>query len=191
MRHRVAALLSVRKLPERVYGNDRYAHLAGNVSVCGGYQPLTADPCRAIRLPHLRLGDRPEVNAHHLEALAKVPDPEQATMPCTGAVRGLRWAEAAGLTVGALDSLLGRDAVICKDPAPLRTAGVRASHPVLLPGETHRGAVEGKVHVVHDGAFFDLGAGLTVRAAHYAWDLLDHQLDVRSAPLVVKDADVL
>jgi integrase len=68
---------------------------------------LQRTPCRAIRLPHVRLVDRPELDADHLEALAKALDPDQAAMMWTGAVLGLRWAEAAGLTVSALDSLAG------------------------------------------------------------------------------------
>ena len=49
----------------------------------------------------------------------------------------------------------------------------------------------GKVHVAHHRALLYLGATSTARAVHVIDGLLDHQLDVGAAPLVVQDAHVL
>jgi integrase len=68
---------------------------------------LARTPCRGIRLPHVRLVDLPELGADRLEALAEVLGNDQAVMMWIGAVLSLRFAEAAGLTVGALDQLDG------------------------------------------------------------------------------------
>jgi integrase len=68
---------------------------------------LQRTPCRGIRLPRVRLVDRPELGADNLEPLAEALGPDQAAMRWVGAVLGLRWAECAGLTVGALDLLGG------------------------------------------------------------------------------------
>jgi len=68
---------------------------------------LQRTPCRAIRLPHVQLVDRPELSAYDLERLGDALDDDQAAMMWVGAVLGLRWAEAAGVTVGALDLLGG------------------------------------------------------------------------------------
>jgi len=60
-------------------------------------------PCRDIRLPQVRLVDRPYLNAKQLTRLASALGPDQAPMMWLGAVLGLRWAEAAGLTVSGFD----------------------------------------------------------------------------------------
>jgi len=62
---------------------------------------------------------------------------------------------------------------------------------MLLPGEAHRGAVDGQVYVADDRALFHLGAMTAARTAHVRDDLLDHELDVTTAAFVREDADVL
>jgi len=62
-------------------------------------------PCgRWIRLPRVRLVDRPELRAQDFEQLATALGPDQAPMMWLGATLGLRWAEAAGLTVSRIDT---------------------------------------------------------------------------------------
>src|ERR1039458_7209067 len=60
-------------------------------------------PCRDIRLPQVRLVDRPYLDAKELARLATALGPDQAPMMWLGAVLGLRWPEAAGLTVSGFD----------------------------------------------------------------------------------------
>jgi hypothetical protein len=91
---------------------------------------------------------------------------------------------------GGQQAMLGRDAVVFEDPGPFRAGRVHTAHAVLLPGQRHRAAVDGKVHVVHHRAFFDLRACGTRRAKDRPSHLLDHQLDDRPAALVVKHHDV-
>ena len=63
---------------------------------------------------------------------------------------------------------LGRDPVILEHPGPLGARRVDAAQPVLLPGQRHRGAIDGQVDIVHDRAFFDLGPLPTERARDHA-----------------------
>ncbi len=71
-------------------------------------EKLLRSPCREIRLPRGRLVDRPALTADELERLATVLGEDHAPMMWAGAVLGLRWAEAAGLTVDRLDILGGK-----------------------------------------------------------------------------------
>ena len=64
------------------------------------------------------------------------------------------------------------------------------AHPVLLPGQAHRRAVDGEVDVAHERALFHLGPTAAARTSDVVDDLLDHELHVRPAALVVQDADV-
>jgi integrase len=68
---------------------------------------IARTPCRDIKLPGVRLVDRPHLDADQLSALAECLGADRAVMMWLGVVLGLRWAEAAGLTVGAVD-VLGR-----------------------------------------------------------------------------------
>jgi len=86
--------------------------------------------------------------------------------------------------------VLGGYAVVFDHPGLLGTRRVHTAHAVLLPGQRHGHAVDGKVDVVHDGAFFDQGSSSARRTASVAQNLLDHQLDVGSAALVGQDRDV-
>jgi integrase len=92
-------------------------------------------PCKGVRLPRVDPVQRPEVDAEQLERLASELSGDQATMMWLGAVLGLRWAECAGLTVGAVDVLghrltvaaqLGRDGTLRppKSAAGRRTMAV-------------------------------------------------------------------
>ncbi len=65
-------------------------------------------PCRNIHLPRVSLVKRPALSAEQLEHLADALGDDQAVMMWCGAVLGLRWAEAAGLTVDRLDLLNGQ-----------------------------------------------------------------------------------
>ena len=65
------------------------------------------------------------------------------------------------------------------------------AHAVLLPGQRHRRAIDGQVHVVHHRAFFDVGRAMTRRAPNLVEHLLDHQLDMGARTLVTEHADVL
>jgi integrase len=64
---------------------------------------IARTPCRDIRLPSVRLVDRPELSAKQLTALGKALGPDQAVMMWVGAALGLRWAECAGLTADRVD----------------------------------------------------------------------------------------
>jgi integrase len=92
---------------------------------------LTRSPCRGIRLPRGRLVDRPTLGPDELERLAEVLDEDQSPMMWAGAVLGLRWAEAAGLTVDRLDVLGGKltvDRQLARNgqlEPPKSSAGVR------------------------------------------------------------------
>jgi integrase len=68
---------------------------------------LARTPCRGIRLPRVHLVERPELSGDDLERLAGALGEDQAVMMWIGAVLGLRFAEAARLTVRALDLLGG------------------------------------------------------------------------------------
>ena len=90
---------------------------------------------------------------------------------------------------GGEQAALGRDAVVAEGPGP-GPAPSCALHTVLLPGQAHRGAVDGQVHVAHDWAVFDQGALTTARAEKRSHHLLDQELDVGASALVVQDTDV-
>lgn len=79
-------------------------------------------------------------------------------------------------------SSFGRDAVVFEYPGPLCARRVHAAHAVLLPGQRHGGAADGKIDVVHDRAFFDLGPRRAGGTANDPDHLLDHQLDAGSGP---------
>jgi integrase len=64
---------------------------------------ITRTPCRDIRLPRVRLVDRPVLTAQQLTTLGKALGPDQAPMMWLGAVLGLRWAECAGMTANRID----------------------------------------------------------------------------------------
>jgi len=79
---------------------------------------LSRTPCRNIKLPKVTGTRRRALSVEDVVALAQSIDPRYTAMVWLGAVLGLRWAEAAGLTVGSLDLLrntvtvtlqLGRD----------------------------------------------------------------------------------
>ncbi len=78
--------------------------------------------------------------------------------------------------------------------APRGTLGavcVHASHPVLLPPQTHGGAIDGQVDVGHDRTFLDLGQLRRARAAHRLADqVLECQCEVGPAAFVVQDHHV-
>ena len=61
---------------------------------------------------------------------------------------------------------------------------------MFLPGQAHRGAIDGQIDIVHDRALFDLGRPGAGRTADVAGHLLDHQLDVGTSTHVGQDADV-
>ena len=65
-------------------------------------------PCRNIRLPRVSLVKRPSLSTEQLECLADALGDDYAAMMWCGVVLGLRWSEAAGLTVDRLDLLNGR-----------------------------------------------------------------------------------
>lgn len=58
---------------------------------------IVRSPCRDIRLPHVRIVDRPILSVDQLSRLAEELGPDQGPMMWTAAVFGLRWAECAGL----------------------------------------------------------------------------------------------
>jgi integrase len=79
---------------------------------------LSRTPCRGIRIPKVTGTRQKALSVEDVLALAGAIDPRYEGMVWLGAVLGLRWAEAAGLTVGSLDLLrntvtvvqqLGRD----------------------------------------------------------------------------------
>jgi hypothetical protein len=92
---------------------------------------IARSPCRHIRLPQVTLPPRLTPGSDALGRLADELGPDQGVMMWTGAVLGLRWGEAAGLTVASVDSLrqtltineqLGRDQRLV---APKSNAGRR------------------------------------------------------------------
>jgi site-specific recombinase XerD len=58
---------------------------------------ITRNPCRAVRLPQVRLVDRPALTVPQLDTLATVLGTDSAPMMWLGTVVGLRWGEVAGL----------------------------------------------------------------------------------------------
>ena len=86
-------------------------------------------PGRSIRLPRAQLVDRPQLGAEELERVADGLGGGHEAMLWLGAMLGLRWAEAAGLTVGDVD-VLGR------------TVSVRhqlSREGLLVPPKSHAG----------------------------------------------------
>jgi len=64
-------------------------------------------PCRSIRLPKVELVERPHLAADELQRVAQALGPDHAPMMWLGVVGGLRWGEAAGLTVDNVDLATG------------------------------------------------------------------------------------
>jgi integrase len=77
-----------------VFGYAEAAELLTKPSPCG----------RWIRLPSVQLVERPTLKASDFEKLAKALGPDDAPMMWLGATLGLRWAEAAGLTLSRFDA---------------------------------------------------------------------------------------
>ena len=69
---------------------------------------IARNPCRSIRLPQVTLVERPQLAPDELGRLASALGADHAVMMWLGAELGLRWAEAAGLTVDRLDLLGGQ-----------------------------------------------------------------------------------
>ena len=108
-RHDVQALVddwATRLAPSTVA--RQYAVLRAMFTYAEDTARLARNPCRRIRLPAARLVERPVLSANELKNLAEALGPGQAPFMWIGAVLGLRWAEAAGLTVGRLDMLGGK-----------------------------------------------------------------------------------
>lgn len=68
---------------------------------------LAASPCRGVRLPAKRPGDKRVVSVEELGRLAEALPAEYRAMPYVAAFCGLRWSEVAGLRVGRVDFLRG------------------------------------------------------------------------------------
>jgi integrase len=68
---------------------------------------IVRSPAHHIRLPQVPLVERPVLVADDLERLADALGPNQAAMMWTAPVLGLRWSEAAGLTVRSVNPLRG------------------------------------------------------------------------------------
>ena len=82
-----------------------YACLRAILAYAEASEMILRSPCRGIRLPGVRRVDRPILTPDDLERLSNVLGPEQGLFMWCGAVLGLRWAEAAGLTVDRLNLL--------------------------------------------------------------------------------------
>ena len=80
--------------------------------------------------------------------------------------------------------MLGGDAVIGEHPALHRAVVVVTAHPVLLPGQANRGAVDGEIDVGHERSVLDQGARGTPGSRHLAQHLLDAEGDLGAAALV-------
>ena len=109
-----------------------YSTLRALFSYAEAADLISRNPCRNIRLPQVRLVDRPTLNADQLSRLADELGEDQGVMMWVGTVLGLRWSECAGLTVDSLEFLrgtltvkgqLGRDHALTgpKSAAGLRT----------------------------------------------------------------------
>jgi hypothetical protein len=61
---------------------------------------------------------------------------------------------------------------------------------MLLPGETHRESVDGKIDVGDDRTLFNPRRSLAPGTSHVLNDLLDAQFHVCGATLVVQNAHV-
>lgn len=85
----------------------QYSCLRALLSWAESSEYIVRTPCRDIRLPRVRLVDRPELSTKQLTALAKALGKDNATMMWLGAVLGLRWAECAGMTANRIDFSAG------------------------------------------------------------------------------------
>jgi integrase len=142
-RHDVQALVdgwAVHQAPSTV--GRQYAVLRAMFTYAEDTARLARSPCHGIRLPRGHLVERPVLGADELERLAEVLGEGQAPFMWTGAVLGLRWAEAAGLTVDRLDILRGKltvDRQLARNgalEAPKSEGGVRTfACPVWLLDE--------------------------------------------------------
>lgn len=65
---------------------------------------ICRNPAARLKLPHIDTVERPRLTNDDLERLAAALGPQQAVFMWCGAVLGLRWAETAGLTLGAVDT---------------------------------------------------------------------------------------
>lgn len=83
----------------------QYAALRAMFACAEDTARLPRSPCYRIQLPRGHLVERPTLSTDELERLAEVLDEDQAPMMWARAVLGLRWAEAAGLTVDRLGVL--------------------------------------------------------------------------------------
>jgi integrase len=86
----------------------QYAVLRAMFTYAEDTDRLVRSPCHRIRLPRGHLVERPVLNAKQLEELATALGADKAPFMWLGAILGLRWAEAAGLTIDRLDILGGR-----------------------------------------------------------------------------------
>jgi hypothetical protein len=86
--------------------------------------------------------------------------------------------------------VLGRDPVVAQDPTSLETVLVSATHPVFLPGETHRKAVNREVDVGDEGTLFDLGTVMALGTPNVRNNLFDAQFDLTGTTFVVHHAHV-
>ncbi|HLI00659.1 MAG TPA: tyrosine-type recombinase/integrase [Acidimicrobiales bacterium] len=114
----------------------RYSCLRALLSFAEADELIARSPCRGVKLPTVRLVDRPTLNAGQLEAVAAALG-EHAPMMWLGAVLGLRWGEVAGLAAADVDveartvtvrRQLGRDG---KLGPPKSVAGLRR---LAVPG---------------------------------------------------------
>ncbi len=87
-------------------------------------------------------------------------------------------------------AVLGRDPMVLEHPGPLGTRPVHTAHPVLLPRQRHRRAIDGQVDVVDHRALFDPSPGAARRTSNDVEHLFDHELDVGTSAVVREDADV-
>jgi integrase len=66
---------------------------------------VVRNPTRGTRLPRVSLTTRPVLDGDQVDRVARALGPDQAPMLWLGVVLGLRWGEAAGLTVRRIDFL--------------------------------------------------------------------------------------
>jgi integrase len=85
----------------------QYSCLRAMFAYAEAAELIARSPCRGIRVPRVRLVDRPQLDGDVLKRVADNVGAAHGVMVWLGAVLGLRWAEAAGLTVGDVD-VLGR-----------------------------------------------------------------------------------
>jgi integrase len=88
---------------------------------------ISRSPCRDIKLPAVTSSRRMALTIENITALARAIDSRYECMVWLGAVLGLRWAEAAGLTVGSLD-LLRNNVTVSQQVSRDRTTGEPKSH---------------------------------------------------------------